>query len=456
MRIRDTGKVTIVGAGMSGTLLAILLAQRGFESELFEQNADPRRGPAPNGGPKTLALGERGRFALRSAGLEKSVGRIVTRMGGRMIHDRAGKTTLQPYGAHAYEALYSISRERLTRCMLDAAEATGRVSLRFGQSLKAVDWDTRRLLFNGAGEQRFEVLFGTDGAGSGVRRAMQDVPGLQVQQDLLDAGWKGLSIPPRGDGKPPLDPGALHVWPRGGYMMIAMPDIDGSFAAMLFLPRTGDHRIPWGFAELDSWIRQEAFMDFNFPDAAPLIADLEAEFRDHPVGLMGTILCSRWHVGGQALLIGDAAHTFVPFHGQGVNAAFEDCTALMDILDGGATEWAAAFSRLQQARKDDADAMAEMALDAYRTIRDSVRQREFLLRKALERELERRHPGLFVARYALVMFHRLPYAEAHRRGRLQAAILDELLQDKHELTEIDLNLAARLVSERLTAVRNPL
>jgi kynurenine 3-monooxygenase len=365
------------------------------------------------------------------------VGRIVTRMGGRMIHDRAGKTTLQPYGAHAYEALYSISRERLTRCMLDAAEATGRVSLRFGQSLKAVDWDTRRLLFNGAGEQRFEVLFGTDGAGSGVRRAMQDVPGLQ-------------------DGKPPLDPGALHVWPRGGYMMIAMPDIDGSFAAMLFLPRTGDHRIPWGFAELDSWIRQEAFMDFNFPDAAPLIADLEAEFRDHPVGLMGTILCSRWHVGGQGLLIGDAAHTFVPFHGQGVNAAFEDCTALMDILDGGATEWAAAFSRLQQARKDDADAMAEMALDAYRTIRDSVRQREFLLRKALERELERRHPGLFVARYALVMFHRLPYAEAHRRGRLQAAILDELLQDKHELTEIDLNLAARLVSERLTAVRNPL
>jgi kynurenine 3-monooxygenase len=455
MRIRDTGKVTIVGAGMSGTLLAILLARRGFETELFERHADPRLGSAPNANPRTLALGERGRYALRLAGLEQTVGTIVTRMSGRMIHDRAGQTTLQPYGAHDYEALYSISRERLNQCLLDAAEATGKVRIRFGRKLETVDWDSRRLTFEGSAERPFEVLFGTDGAGSRVRKAMQNVPGLRIGQDLLDAGWKGLSMPARDDGKPPLDPGALHVWPRGGYMMIAMPDIDGSFAAMLFLPRTGDHRIPWGFAELDSWIRQDAFMAFNFPDAAPLIPELEAEFRDHSVGLMGTIRCSRWHVGGDALLLGDAAHTIVPFHGQGVNAAFEDCTALMEILDGGATEWATAFSQLQQARKDDADAMADMALDAYRTIRDSVRQPDFLLRKALERELERRHPGLFVSRYALVMFHRLPYAEAHRRGRVQAEILDNLLRSKHELTEIDLDLAARLVSERLTAVPNP-
>ena len=455
MQIRQTDKVTIVGAGMSGPLLAILLAQRGFRSELFERHSDPRLGAAQNAAPKMFSLGERGRHALRAAGLEDTVGRIVTRMGGRMIHDRAGATTLQPYGAHAYEALYSISRDRLTRCLLDAAEATGKVRLHFGKSLEAVDWAAGRLVFGNAGEHEFRVLFGADGAGSRVRRAMQDVPGLEVRRDLLDAGWKGFSLPPRADGRPPLDPGALHVWPRGGYMMIAMPDIDGSFAAMLFLPRTGDHRMPWGFAELDSWIRQEAFMDFNFPDAAPLIPDLEADFRDHPVGLMGTIRCSRWHVGGQGLLLGDAAHTFVPFHGQGVNAAFEDCTALTEILDGGATDWEAAFSSLEQARRADAESMADMALDAYRTIRDSVRQREFLLRKALERELERRHPGLFVARYALVMFHRLPYAEAHRRGRLQAAILDELLTGKHDLTEVDLNLAARLVGERLTPVPNP-
>ena len=452
MRIRDTGKVTVVGASMSGPLLAIQLAQRGLEVDLFERYTDPRTGPVTDTGPWTLALGERGRHALRSAGLEDTVGRIVTRMGSRMIHDRAGNTTLQPYGAHAYEALYSISRGRLTRSLLDAAEATGKVRIHFGHELKSVDWESRRLTFNDLGEQPFEVLFGADGAGSAVRRAMQDVPGMQVRQDLLDAGWKGLSIPPRSDGTPQLDPGALHVWPRGGYMMIAMPDIDHSFAAKLFLPRTGDHLMLWGFAELDSWVRQEAFMAFNFPDAAPRITDLHAEFRDNPVGTMGTIRCSRWHVGGKGLLLGDAAHTFVPFHGQGVNAAFEDCTALLEILDGGATEWSAAFSQLQEARKGDADAMADMALDAYRTIRDSVRHRDFLLRKALERELERLHPGLFVARYALVMFHRLPYSEAHRRGRVQAEILDELLQGKQELTEIDLGRAARLVRERLTPV----
>jgi kynurenine 3-monooxygenase len=455
MRIKDTSKVTIIGAGMSGTLLAIRLAQRGFEADLFERHADPRIGPVKDAGPWTLALGERGRHALRAAGLEDAVGRIVTRMSSRMIHDRAGKTTLQPYGPHAYEALYSISRGRLTRSLLDAAEATGRVRIRFGQKLESVDWESRRLTFDAAGEQPFEVLFGTDGAGSAVRREMRDVPGLEVEQDLLDAGWKGLSIPPLDDGKPQLDPGALHVWPRGGYMMIAMPDIDNSFAAMLFLPRKGDHQMLWGFAELDSWVRQRAFMDFNFPDAATRIPDLHAEFRDNPVGMMGTIRCSRWHVGGKGLLIGDAAHTFVPFHGQGVNAAFEDCTELLEILDGGATEWSEAFSQLQQARKSDADAMADMALDAYRTIRDSVRHRDFLLRKALERDLERLHPGLFVARYALVMFHRLPYAEAHRRGRVQAEILDELLRGKQELTEIDLGRATRLVRERLTPVPDP-
>jgi kynurenine 3-monooxygenase len=229
-----------------------------------------------------------------------------------------------------------------------------------------------------------------------------------------------------------------------------MPDIDGSFSAMLFLPRKGDHRMPWGFAELDSWTRQEAFMAFNFPDVTPLIPGLEREFSEHPVGQMGTIRCSCWHVAGLGLLIGDAAHTIVPFHGQGVNAAFEDCTALMEIIDGGADTWDAAFSQLQHARQANAEAIADMALDAFRTMRDSVRHREFMLRKALERELERLHPGVFIPRYSLVMFHRVPYVEAYRRGRVQAEILDELLAGKQELTEVDLGKAAELVRDRLT------
>jgi kynurenine 3-monooxygenase len=191
-------------------------------------------------------------------------------------------------------------------------------------------------------------------------------------------------------------------------------------------------------------------MTFNFPDATPLIADLEREFRDNPVGQMGTIRCSHWRIGGLGLLVGDAAHTIVPFHGQGVNAAFEDCTALMEIIDGGAADWETAFEQLQHARQANSEAIADMALDAFRTMRDSVRHRDFMLRKALERELEQRHPGVFIPRYSLVMFHRIPYAEAHRRGRLQAEILDELLKGKQQLTDVDLDKAAELVGERLT------
>jgi len=366
-----------------------------------------------------------------------------------MIHDRRGETTLQPYGIHEYEALYSISRERLVHCLLDAAEATGKVRIRFGQKLEAVDWNAGTFSLDDAGEMRFEVMFGADGAGSRVRRSMRQGGDLETREELLDAGYKQLTIPAGPEGQPPLEPHALHVWPRGGYMMVAMPDIDGSFAAMLFLPRRGDHRMPWGFAELDSWTRQKAFMNFNFPDISPLIPGLEQEFRDNPVGQMGTIRCNRWHVGGKGLLIGDAAHTIVPFHGQGVNAAFEDCTALMEIIDNGVDDWETAFSQLQHARQANAEAIADMALDAFRTMRDSVRHRDFMLRKALERELEQRHAGVFIPRYSLVMFHRVPYTEALRRGRIQADILDELLAGKQQLTEVDLGRAAELIQDRL-------
>jgi kynurenine 3-monooxygenase len=449
MSIRETRKITIIGGGMSGALLAILLAQRGMASELFERAPDPRRGAPLALGPAVLSLGERGRHALRAAGMEDAVGKLVTAMHGRMIHDRRGATTLQPYGIHEYEALYSISRERLVHCLLDAAEATGKVCIRFGQKLEAVDWDAGTLSLDDAGEMRFEVLFGADGAGSRVRRSMRQSGDLETREELLDAGYKRLAIPAGPDGQPPLDPHALHVWPRGGYMMVAMPDVDGSFAAMLFLPRRGDHRMPWGFAELDSWTRQKAFMNFNFPDISPMIPRLEQEFRDNPVGQMGTIRCSHWHVGGKALLIGDAAHTIVPFHGQGVNAAFEDCTALMEIIDNGVDDWETAFSQLQHARQPNAEAIADMALDAFRTMRDSVRHREFMLRKALERELEQRHAGVFIPRYSLVMFHRVPYTEALRRGRIQTEILDELLAGKQQLTEVDLGRAAELIQDRL-------
>jgi kynurenine 3-monooxygenase len=436
---------------MSGALLALLLAQRGFAAEILERNPDPRAGAGGRRrGPDILSLGERGRHALRLAGLEATVGRHVTAMRHRMIHDRAGQLKLQPYGIRQDEVLYAIRRDRLNRCLLDAAEATGKVNIRYGRALEGVDWSSRSLVFEDGGSQRFEVLIGADGARSRVRRSLQQATGAEVSESLLDAGWKTLNIPPGPNGAPALDPQALHVWPRGGYLMVAMPDTDAQFSAMLFLPRSGDHRMPWGFAELDSQLRQQAFMNFNFPDVATLVPDLAEQFAERPVGLMGTVTCSRWHHAGLGTLIGDAAHTIAPFHGQGVNAAFEDCSALVDILDADAGDWQTAFSRLEQARRADCDAIGEMALEAYGTMRQSMRHRDYLLRKALERELERRHPELFVARYSLVMFHRLPYREACRRGRIQTGILDELLRDRHRLVDIDFERADRLVAERLT------
>jgi kynurenine 3-monooxygenase len=458
LNIADTHGVTIVGAGMAGTLLAILLARRGFEIDLFEKLPDPDSGERPIWLTSNLALGERARHALRMTGLLEKVDALSTPMRGRMIHDRSGRLTLQPYGLQAYERLYSVRRESLQQCLLYEAATEHRIRIHYGHKLKNVDWESSAAFFERGDAQRrhdFDVLIGADGPSSRVRRSLDRAFHIEVQEEMLDAGYKFLTIPPGVDHEPQMDPNALHVWPRGGYMLLAFPGPDGSFTATLFLPLHGDHRMIWGFAELDSWTRQKAFMEANFPDAAPLISRLEEEFRDHPVGLMGTVRCRHWHHGGQGLLIGDAAHAIVPFHGQGVNSALEDCTTLDEILATSPPDWETVFRELELRRIDDCNAIADMALDAYHTMRESVRHRDFLLRKALERELELRHPGRFIARYALVMFHRIPYTEAHERGRVQAEILDELLSGKQELTEVDLERAAQLVDERLTELDQP-
>ncbi|MGD2128952.1 MAG: NAD(P)/FAD-dependent oxidoreductase [Lysobacterales bacterium] len=456
MRIENTDRITVIGAGMSGALLSLMLARRGFDVVLFEAGTDPRKGSPDAWGSSSLSLGERGRHALTYAGLLEEVDAITKPMVGRMIHDRSRRTTLQPYGVEASEVLYAAPRQRLLNCLLDAAETTGRVRLHFGHRLLDVDWQASAAAFrtegHDAGGDRmvhaFEVIIGADGARSALRRAMSGTKDLDVSEELLDAGFKPFSIPALPGGEPPLDPTALHVWPRGGYMMIALPAEAGRFSAILFLPISGDHRMLWGFEQLDSHIRRRAFMQANFPDAADLMPDLDREFNEQPVRRMGTVRCRHWHLGGRALLIGDAAHTVAPFHGQGVNSAFEDCETLLRLLED-SPDWESAFRSLQDCRKPDTDALAEMSLDAFRTIRDSVRHRDFLLRKALERELERRHHDRFMARYALVSFRRIPYAEALDRGRVQAGILDDLLQGKRELTEVDLERAARLVEERL-------
>jgi kynurenine 3-monooxygenase len=450
----ETRNVTIIGAGMAGSMLAILMARRGYEIDLFEQHPDPHSGERQIGLTSNLALGERARHALRITGLLEQVDRLATPMRGRMIHDRSGRLTLQPYGYKDYETLFSVRRESLQQCLLYEAEKDGRIRVHFDHRLQDIDWSSKTAMFttstNGGGHtHHFEVLIGADGPASKVRRLMEQDNDLDSNVDMLDVGYKFLSIPADENHEPLMEINALHVWPRGGYMMLAFPGPDGSFTGTLFLPYKGDHQMIWGYENLDSWTRQSAFMDANFPDVTPLMPNLRQEFSENPVGSMGTVRLGRWHLGGKALLIGDAAHAIVPFHGQGVNSALEDCTTLYDILDENPDSWETTFRTLQERRKPNTEAIADMALDAYHTMRESVRHRDFLLRKALERELEIRHPDRFVARYSLVMFHRIPYNEAYRRGRVQSEILDELLDGKQQLTDVNLLQAASLVNERL-------
>ena len=291
-------------------------------------------------------------------------------------------------------------------------------------------------------------MFAADGAGSEVRRALVSAGAIEATEDLLDHGYKELTIPPAADGGFALDPNALHIWPRGQFMLIALPNPDRSFTATLFLPNTG----PASFAALDA----ESVGDFfrrEFADAVPMMPALVRDFAEHPTGLLGTVTCAPWSFK-KLLMVGDAAHAIVPFHGQGMNAAFEDCVVLERLIvahrSSGECDWPAVFADFERERAPNVRAIAEMAVENYREMRDEVRDSKFKLRADLSFELERRFPRKFVPRYSMVMFHpEIPYAEAQRRGRVQASILQRLTAGVEALEGVDFAAAAELIGAEL-------
>jgi kynurenine 3-monooxygenase len=442
--------VTVVGAGLAGTLAALFLARRGLAVTLLERRPDLRCVDLPAGRSINLALANRGLKPLRRAGLDARVTPLLTPMRGRMIHDPHGTLDFQPYGQRPHELIHSVSRPGLNAVLLDAAEKSG-VEIRFGWRCVGADFEHDRLEFEDAGGRREARTLGptvaADGAGSVLRQALARLPGHASHEELLPHGYKELSIPPGDGGMHSMEPQALHIWPRGGHMLIALPNLDGSFTVTLFLPLSGAP----SFAGLgEDPARIAAFFQREFPDAAALMPTHVADFLAHPVGELGTVRCGPWHRDGQLVLLGDAAHAIVPFHGQGLNCAFEDCLALDDTLAAAGGDWSAAFAAFSRRRKPEAEAIADMALENYVEMRDSVRDPRFLLQKAVAFELERRFPERFVPRYSLVMFRDdVPYSEAQRRGRIQAAILDELTTGCSDPAGVDYEHAARLVGERL-------
>jgi kynurenine 3-monooxygenase len=446
----DSASPSIIGAGPTGALLAILLRRRGYAVTLYDSRPDPRGRAGESGRSINLALAARGIHALKIAGVYDAIAGDLVAMRGRLLHQQNGTQSLQPYGQRPGEVIYSISRHRLNQALLEVAAAGPAVEMNFEHRLECVDFgrataalrDTRR-------DRVFTVplqpLLAADGAGSVVRRCMSAAGLIEAREEDLEHGYKELSIPagPRGTYRMAHD--ALHIWPRGNFMLIALPNADGSFTATLFLSMRG----PVSFEALTSPAAIERFVRTQFPDACDLMPDCVTQFLEHPIGFLGTVYADAWSVQGRVGLIGDAAHAIVPFHGQGMNCCFEDCLEF-DVCVAQSATWSSVFERFFASRKPNTDAIAAMALENYLEMRERVADVEFQLQQTLALELERRHPQRFVPRYSMVMFHHeISYRTAQQRGLVQARLLTELTAGRRSLEEVDFGLAGREINREL-------
>ncbi|GAB4408394.1 MAG: NAD(P)/FAD-dependent oxidoreductase [Bacteroidia bacterium] len=439
----------IIGAGLAGSLMAIYLAQKGYRVQVFERRADMRKGRAEAGRSINLALSARGIHALRETGLLDEVMAQAIPMYGRMIHDPEGGLTFQRYSKDPQECIYSVSRAGLNISLMNRAEAMEGVSFAFGHRCENIDTDTGTIrLTDMTTGREFDApglrTIACDGAFSAVRYALQRTPRFNLSQSYLDHGYKELTIPPDAAGGFQIEPHALHIWPRGQFMMIALPNPDHSFTCTLFAPYGGET----GFDALQSPEAVGAFFERYFPDAVPLIPDLLTDFFANPTGSLLTIRCAPWVLGDRIALLGDAAHAIVPFFGQGMNAGFEDCTVLSECIDCHAPDWQQVFAAYQQSRKHNADAIADMALENYIEMRDTVADEAFLFRKQVEHAIEQQLEG-YRSRYEMVSFTRIPYAEAYRRGEINQRILARLLDGLDHVEDLDLQLAQALIHAHL-------
>ena len=413
--------VVIVGAGLVGSLLACYLGRRGYRVDVYERRPDPRSATAERGRSINLALSERGLDALRRIDLVDTVMAPALPMHGRMIHAVDGQTTFQAYSARGDRAINSIGRAALNETLLDAAEATPGVTVCFDSRLAGYDLASNTLTFELGGttfEVTPDVVLAADGFGSVVRQSLQSLGRVAVVTDMLDFGYKELTIPAR-DGHFALDPDALHIWPRGASMMIALPNPDGSFTCTLFWPKSGDD----GFDELETEEEILAHFSTVYPDAVPLMPTLVEDYQYNPVGLLATVHTDPWQVEGKVGLVGDSAHAILPFFGQGANCGFEDVVELDRCLAEVDDDWTLALPMYQERRRANAEAIAQLAKDNFVEMRDKVGSRAFRAATRLEHQLERMLPGRYLSRYEMVSFTTIPYADVVVRARRQHRVV---------------------------------
>ncbi len=480
-------KVIIIGAGLSGSLLAIYLAKKGIEVDVYESRGDMRLIEMSAGRSINLALSDRGIAALREVGMDEYMLAEAVPMLGRMIHAVDGQTRLLPYSGREGEYINSVSRSGLNVALMNEAEKYAGVKFYFNEKCAGFDCKTGEALVENSetGERKTvkgETLIATDGAGSAVRNAMfSGVPRFDFSQQFLEHGYKELHIPPDENDDFVIEKNALHIWARRSFLMIALPNFDGSFTCTLFLAHTGEnsfesilsgeyrkefsHRFSQTNTDgktdkadefnkdlsvsnlcesvaKNSSAAEKSLLEFfqtNFADAIPLMPNLVEDFFTNPIGNLGTIKCFPWNVGGKSLLLGDSAHAVVPFYGQGMNCSFEDCRVLNQLIETLGTDWETVFTEYGKQRRENTDAIAEMAVENFYEMRDAVADPIFVRKRELETKLEHTFPDYF-SKYSMVTFREdLPYSAAMRKGNAQDELLMEICAEVDDVSEIDLN-----------------
>lgn len=441
--------IIILGAGLSSGLMASYLGRRGFKVEVYERRPDPRTTDLYVGKSINLAISVRGLHAMADVGLEEQVRHMCIPMNGRMIHDRQGNTDFQFYSKDGHKAINSISRGDLNILLIETADAHPNVNFHFDHRCVGLDLDTGEamLVNERTGESlrvKGQAAIACDGAFSGARGSMLRSPRFNFSQTYHPASYKELSFRSLDGGGWRVEKNALHIWPRGSFMLIALPNMDGSFTVTLFYPAVG----PESFETLNSPEAVTAFFQKEFPDALALMPHLAEEFFANPTGELVTVKCDPWHHAGKCALVGDAAHAVVPFYGQGMNAAFEDCTVMNECIAEG-RDWEEVFAEYSRLRVANGQAIADMAVDNYFEMRDRVGDPGWRFRKQIEHKLEKTFPERYVSRYEMVSFTRTPYAEALRRGFINDEILLALAEGIQDVEQVDLQLADRLIAEKL-------
>ena len=422
---------SIIGSGLVGSLWAIFLAQRGYKVRVYEKRPDMRKQNIGGGRSINLAMSDRGLKALHTVGLEDEIRKMAIPMHGRMIHHLDGRTELQPYGDKG-QYINSISRAGLNELLMTKAEEAG-AEIEFEQPCFGYDFQKKEAILKN-GLTQSDLIFGTDGAFSALRTTLEKTDRFNYSQTYLEHGYKELHISPNADGSFKMEKNALHIWPRKSFMLIALPNLDGSFTVTLFLAFEGEY----SFASLTDKKSVLDFFNQHLPDVVPLMPDLTEIFFSNPTSSLATFRCFPWSCDNKVLLIGDAAHGIVPFYGQGMNAGFEDCTILNNMMQEMKDDWQKIIPAFQKTRKPDADAVGELALRNFIEMRDLVADKKFVLRKKIEKLMHERHPDKYLPLYAMVTFSEMPYSNALAIGKQQDAFFEKL---PFEQLEAQLNSA---------------